>query len=136
MPLPTPDQFLAKLAASPADAAAFDAATRRESPGKTRREAVEACHKLATATLTANAALKAQVAASKAKVAALEAARKSQPTSSFMKTTPLPTKAPTITASHTAASFATPAVTMTRSEFEKLTAQDKNRFFKTGGKLV
>jgi hypothetical protein len=54
-----------------------------------------------------------------------------------MKPTPSP-KPPqaTITASHTAASFATPAVTMTRSEFEKLTAQDKNRFFKTGGKLV
>jgi hypothetical protein len=137
MPLPTPDQFLAKLAASPTAAAAFDAATRRESPGKTRREAVEACHKLATATLTANAALKAQVAASKAKVAALEVAKLSQ--SNLMKTTtPPPTKAPqaTITASHTAASFATPAVTMTRSEFDKLTPSDKARFFKTGGKLV
>jgi hypothetical protein len=136
MTLPSVSEYMAKLAASPTAAAAFDAATRRESPGKTRREAVEACHKLATATLTANAALKAQVAASKAKVAALEAARKSQP-KSFMKPTPSP-KPPqaTITASHTAASFATPAVTMTRSEFEKLTAQDKNRFFKTGGKLV
>jgi hypothetical protein len=71
MPLPTPEQFLAKLAASPADAAAFD----KFAGGKTRREAVEATLTAVTATITANAASKAKVAASKAKVAALEKAK-------------------------------------------------------------
>ncbi len=130
MPLPTPDQFLAKLAASPADAAAFD----KFAGAKTRREAVENTLAAVTATITANAALKAQVAASKAKLAAIYAAKLSQ--SNLMKTTSPPTKAPTITASHTAASFATPAFSMTRAEFQKLTPADKLRFSKAGGKLI
>jgi hypothetical protein len=122
------NQYLAALEANPPIAAEFTAAT----PGKTRREAVQACHTLATNTLAEIEVNKRKLVVAKAKIAALEAARKSQP----MKTTPLPTKAPTITASHTAASFATPAVTMTRCEFDQLTAQDKGRFFKIGGKLV
>lgn len=75
MPLPSPEQFLAKLEADPAAAAAFDAATRRESPGKTRREAVAACHRLATTTLAALEVNKAKLAAARQKIAALEAAR-------------------------------------------------------------
>jgi hypothetical protein len=131
MPLPTPQEFLAKLEASPADAAAFD----KLAGGKTRREAVEDTLAAVSATITAAAALKAQVAASKAKIAALETARKSQP-ASFMKTPPsLPVKAtPQVTA--TAASFATQPLIMARAEFDKLTPADKSRFFKTGGKLV
>ena len=131
MTLPSVTEFMAKLASNPAVAAEFAAAT----PGKSRREAVEACHKLATATLAEIELNKSKLAAAKAKIAALEAARKSQPTS-FMKTTSPPTKAPTITASHTAASFATPAFSMTRAEFQKLTPADKLRFSKAGGKLI
>jgi hypothetical protein len=128
MPLPTPDQFLAKLEASPADAAAFD----KLAGGKTRRQAVEDTLAAVTATITATAALKAQVAASKAKLAALEAAKLSQ--SNLMKTPPsLPVKA---TLQATAASFATPVLTMTRAEFNKLTEADKIRFSKAKGKLV
>jgi hypothetical protein len=43
-------------------------------------------------------------------------------------------KAPATTTA--AESFATPAITMTRAEFQKLSEVDKMRFFKTGGKLV
>lgn len=75
MPLPSPEQFLAKLEADPAAAAAFDAATRRESPGKTRREAVADCHRLATATLAEIELNKRKLAAARQKIAALEAAR-------------------------------------------------------------
>lgn len=75
MSLPTPDQFLAKLAADPQAAAAFDAATRRDSPGKTRREAVEACHRLAAATLAEIELNKSKLIAARAKIAALEVAR-------------------------------------------------------------
>ena len=75
MPLPSPDQFLAKLAADPAAAAAFDRATQRDTPGRSRKDAVVATLAAVTATITANAALKAQVAASKAKLAALETAK-------------------------------------------------------------
>lgn len=75
MPLPTPDQFLAKLQADPQAAAAFDRATQRESPGKTRREAVEACHRLATSTLAEIEINKRKIAAARAKIAALEVAR-------------------------------------------------------------
>ncbi len=129
MPLPSPQEFLAKLAASPADAAVFD----KLAGGKTRREAVEATLAAVTATITATAALKAQVAASKAKLAALEAARKSQP-ASFMKTTPPPVKA--LQATTSAAAFAKPQMTMLRSEWQNLSAKDKSRFFAEGGKLV
>jgi hypothetical protein len=128
MPLPTPDQFLAKLEASPADAAAFD----KLAGGKTRRQAVEATLAAVSATITAAASLKAQVAASKAKIAALEAARKSQPSS--MKTPPSPVKAPIATA--TAASFATAPLRMLRAEFQKLSDTDKIRFSKSKGRLV
>jgi hypothetical protein len=118
---------MAKLESNPQVAAEFAAAT----PGKSRREAVEACHQLAVATLAEVAANKTKLAAARAKIAALEAAKKSQPTPS-MHTTPSPTKAPTVTA----AAFATAPLAMTRSEFSKLSPADKMRFFKTGGKLV
>ena len=75
MTLPSPDQFLAKLAAAPAAAAAFDRATQRDTPGKSRKEAVVATLAAVTATITANAALKAQVAAARQKIAALETAK-------------------------------------------------------------
>ena len=75
MKLPSPQEILTKLAADPQAGAAFDAATQRDTPGKTRREAVVATLAALTATITANAALKAQVAAARQKIAALEAAR-------------------------------------------------------------
>jgi hypothetical protein len=136
MPLPTPQEFLAKLQADPKAAADFDAATQRESPGKSRREAVEACHRLATSTLAAIELNKSKLVIARAKIAALEAARKSQPSS--MKTTPSPVKAPTATATATvtAAAFAKPQTAMLRSEWQNLSAKDKSRFFAEGGKLV
>ena len=139
MKLPSPQEFLNKLAADPQAAAAFDAATRRESPGKSRREAVEACHRLAVTTLSEIELNKRKLLIARAKIAALEAARKSQPASS-MKTPPSPTKAPiaiaTATATVTAAAFAKPQMTMLRSEWQNLSAKDKSRFFAEGGKLV
>jgi hypothetical protein len=75
MPLPTPDQFLAKLTADPQAAADFDRATQRERPGKTRREAVEACHRLATTTLAEIELNKSKLALARQKVAALEQAK-------------------------------------------------------------
>ncbi len=75
MPLPSPDQFLAKLASDPAAAAAFDRATQRDTPGKSRKDAVHACHRLATTTLAEIAANKAKLIAARQKIAALEAAR-------------------------------------------------------------
>lgn len=179
--LPTPYQFLTRLEASPADAAAFDQATRRELPHcKTRREAVEAVLNAVRATIAESAALKTKLAASKTKLAALEVAKlknqrlkaeltlsknrleklKSAPAKpnvleiyssltgqakrdflrknavelqTFMKTIPLPTRAPT--ANITAAEFTEPP-TMTRSEFQKLSPADRLRFSKQGGKLI
>ena len=135
MTLPSPQEFLAALAADPQAAAAFDAATRRESPGKSRREAVETCHQLATATLAEIELNKSKLAAAKAKIAALEAARKFQQSS--MKTPPsLPTKATPQAATVTAASFATPPLIMARAESQKPSPADKLRFSKAGGKLI
>jgi hypothetical protein len=75
MKLPSPQEFLDKLAASPADAAAFDRATQRERPGKTRREAVAACHALAVATFTEIEANKRKLIAARQKITALEKAK-------------------------------------------------------------
>jgi hypothetical protein len=127
MPLPTVNQFLAKLEASPADAAEFD----RYAGGRTRRQAVEATLAAVKATLAENEASKAKLAATKAKQAALEAARKSQ---SIMKTPITPTPAPITTI--TAAAFAKPKMTMLRSEWKKLSDADRSRFFAEGGKLI
>jgi hypothetical protein len=137
MPLPSPQEFLAKLEADPQAAAAFDRATQRDSPGRSRLEAVQACHTLATNTLREIEVNKAKLVIARQKIAALEAARKSQP-ASFMKTTPPPTKAPiaTATATVTAAAFAKPQTAMLRSEWQNLSAKDKSRFFAEGGKLV
>ncbi len=138
MPLPTPEQFLAKLTASPTDAAAFDAATRRERPHcKTRREAVAATLSAVKATLAESAAMKAKLAASKNKLAALETARALKTSPAPLMTTSTPTAKPAPqTATTTAAQFATPKLTITREDFRSLTPQDKGRFVKSGGTLV
>jgi hypothetical protein len=75
MKLPSPQEFLDKLAASPADAAAFDRATQRERPGKTRRESVAACHALAVATFAEIEANKRKLIAARQKITALEKAK-------------------------------------------------------------
>ena len=134
MPLPSPQEFLEKLNADPQAAAAFDRATQRDTPGRSRLEAVTDCHKLATATLAEIELNKSKLAAAKAKIAALEAAKLSQ--FNLMKTPPsLPVKA-TPQATVTAASFTTPPLIMARAEFQKLSPADRSRFFKTGGKLI
>ncbi len=120
---------MAALSNNPQIAAEFAAAT----PGKTRLEAVQACHTLATNTLREIELNKSKLVIARQKIAALEAARKSQP-ASFMKTTPSPTKAPI--AITTAASFASQPLIMARAEFQKLTEADKIRFAKAKGKLV
>jgi hypothetical protein len=128
MPLPTVNQFLAKLEASPADAAEFD----RYAGGRTRRQAVEATLAAVKATLAENEASKAKLAATKAKQAALEAARKSQ---SIMKTPITPTPAPITTI--TAAQFSQPkGAFMNLAEFNKLSHQERNRFIREGGRLT
>ena len=75
MKLPSPQEFLAALEADQKAAAAFDAATRRERPGKSRREAVADCHRLATATLAEIELNKRKLAAARQKIAALETAK-------------------------------------------------------------
>jgi hypothetical protein len=75
MKLPSPQEFLAKLTADPQAAADFDRATHRERPGKTRREAVEACHRLATTTLAEIELNKSKLALARQKVAAFEKAK-------------------------------------------------------------
>jgi hypothetical protein len=126
--LPTPQEFLNRLAANPADAAEFD----RYAQGRTRAQAVEDTLTAVKASLAENAALKAKLAATKAKQAALERAKISQ---SIMKNTvTTPTKATTGTI--TAAAFAKPQMTMLRSEWQNLSNADKSRFFAEGGKLV
>lgn len=131
MKLPPVSEYMAALANNPQVAAEFAAATT----GKTRLEAVTACHTLATNTLAAIELNKRKLVIARAKIAALEAAKLSQ--SNLMKPQSTPPKAPaTATASHTAATFATPAFSMTRAEFQKLTPADKLRFSKAGGKLV
>jgi hypothetical protein len=135
MTLPSVTEFMAKLASNPAVAAEFAAATL----GRSRLEAVQACHTLATNTLAEIEVNKRKLVVARAKIAALEAARKSQPTS-FMKTPPSPPKVPiaitAATATVTAAAFAKPQMTMLRSEWQNLSAKDKSRFFAEGGKLV
>ncbi len=66
---------MAKLASNPQVAAEFAAAT----PGRSRLEAVQACHRLAVATLSEIEINKRKLALARAKIAALEAARKSAP---------------------------------------------------------
>jgi hypothetical protein len=130
MKLPSVSEYMAKLANNPQVAAEFAAAT----PGRSRLEAVTACHRLATATLAEIELNKSKLAVARAKIAALEAAKLSQ--SNLMKTPPSLTVKATPQATATAASFATQPLIMARSEFDKLNPQDKARFFKTGGKLI
>ena len=123
---------MAKLANNPQVAAEFAAAT----PGKTRLEAVQACHTLATNTLAEIEVNKRKLVVARAKIAALEAARKSQPASS-MKTPPsLTVKATPQAATVTAAAYATQPLLMARAEFQKLSDTDKIRFSKSKGRLV
>ena len=131
--IPTVTQALERLQQNPREAAQFDACTP---PGTTRREAVEATLAAFAAKRAETEAMRAKLIAVRQKIAALEAAKLSQ--SNLMKTTITPpTKATaTATASHTAATFATPAFSMTRAEFQKLTPGDKLRFSKAGGKLI
>ena len=75
MKLPSPQEFLAALEADQKAAAAFDLATQRERPGKSRREAVETCHRLATATLAEIELNKRKLVIARAKIAALESAK-------------------------------------------------------------
>ena len=71
MKLPSVSEYMAKLASNPQVAAEFAAAT----PGRSRLEAVTACHKLATTTLAELAANKRKLVIARAKIAALEAAK-------------------------------------------------------------
>jgi len=75
MKLPSVFEYMAKLASNPQVAAEFAAAT----PGRSRLEAVQACHRLAVATLSEIEINKRKLALARAKIAALEAARKSAP---------------------------------------------------------
>ena len=133
----SPEQFLTKLAASPADARAFDACAPR---GMSRRQHVEftlaqvknSCtnvaesKKLADAR-AANARLKSEVANARARLAT------AQIKATYPMKPPLPA-APSAT--HTAAQFSAPKITMARAEFDKLSPSDSRRFFAEGGKLI
>lgn len=125
----TLEEGLSRLAKNPQVAAEFD----RCSPGLSRREHVQKTIAAIDAAIAENVALKAKVSATKAKLQALEAARKSQ--SNFMQTPSKPTTAPT-TGTITAAAFTKPQMTMARSEWSKLSTADKSRFFAEGGKLA
>jgi hypothetical protein len=175
---PTVDQFLTRLAASPADTKAFDAC----SPGLNRREHCQlvlskvenSCSTIAASkTLAdaraANARLKAEVAIAKNRLKFLTpektvrhnlhaAPGKKLPVgpakpSAYIKPVanararlataqiqasnsmkPQPPAAPSAT--HTAASFSAPKITMARAEFDKLNPSDSRRFFAEGGKLI
>ena len=133
---PTVEQFLTKLAASPADAKAFDAC----SPGLNRREhcqlvlskvenscsTIAESKKLADAR-AANARLKSEVANARARLAAAQIKA-----SNSMK--PQPPAAPSAT--HTAASFSAPKLTMLRKEFDKLSPPDVRSFLAQNGKIL
>jgi hypothetical protein len=133
----TPEQFLTKLAASPADARAFDACAPR---GMSRRQHVEftlaqvknSCTNVAESkTLAdaraANARLKAEVANARARLATAQIQA-----SNSMKPKPPAAPAPT----HTAASFSAPKITMARAEFDKLSATDAYSFLAQKGKIL
>jgi hypothetical protein len=140
MPLPTPEEFLAKLTASPTDAAAFDAATRRERPHcKTRREAVAATLSAVKATLAESAAMKAQLATKRQKIAALESARATAGRLKTSPQTPMTTPSATSIASEILrlqAEAEAAAKIKTRAQFNELTPQAKSDFFRKGGKLA
>jgi hypothetical protein len=140
MPLPTPEEFLARLAASPTDAAAFDEATHRERPHcKTRREAVVATLSAVKATLADNAAMKAKLAASKNKLVALETARATAARLKTSPQTPMTTPSATSIASEILRLQAEAVVASklkTRAEFDELTPRARNEFIRNGGKLI
>ena len=129
--IPTVTQALERLQQNPREAAQFDACTP---PGTTRREAVEATLAAFAAKRAETEAMRAKLIAARQKIAALEAARKSQPTTSSMKITPPPVKA--LQATTSAAAFASPVLRMSRAEFSKLSAADRLRFSKAKGTLV
>jgi hypothetical protein len=130
MQLPSTEQFLAKLEANPKEAAEFDAIN----PHTTRRAAVEKLMNAVRAKQAEGVALRAKLAATNARVVALERARATMPPAKLtLAPTPAPVAAPTKTV--TAAEFSTPQVTMTRDEHRKLSVTDKARFFREGNKL-
>jgi hypothetical protein len=131
--IPTVTQALERLQQNPREAAQFDACSP---PGTTRREAVVATLAAFAAKRAENEAMRAKLLAARQKIAALEAARKSQPASS-MKTPPsLTVKATPQAATVTAAAYATQPLLMARAEFQKLSDTDKIRFSKSKGRLV
>ena len=71
MTLPPVSELMAKLASNPQVAAEFAAAT----PGRSRLEAVTACHTLATNTLAEIEVNKRKLVIARQKIAALEAAK-------------------------------------------------------------
>jgi hypothetical protein len=73
--LPTTDDCLAALERNPAAAAAFDSAAKVEAPGRTRREAVSVALAAIRARVEENAAKRRLLAAQRAKIATLEAAK-------------------------------------------------------------
>ena len=135
MPLPTPEEFLAKLTASPTDAAAFD----RCAPGLTRRAHVESVLAVVKATLAESAAMKAQLATKRQKIAALESARATAGRLKTSPQTPMTTPSATSIASEILrlqAEAEAAAKIKTRAQFNELTPQAKSDFFRKGGKLA
>ena len=140
----TPEQFLTKLAASPADGREFDSYAP---PGMNRRAHIEhiltrvnnSCasvaesKRLADARI-AHAKLKQDLSAARARLAAAQIKA-----SNFMKPQP-PIAAPQATTPvvklTSAAEFRREELNMSRAQFLTLTAADKMRFSKAGGKLV
>ena len=80
MNLPTITEALARLEANPAGAAEYEAAMRREAPGKSRREAVQATLDAFAAKRRENEAMRAKLSATRQRIAALEKAKGAQAT--------------------------------------------------------
>jgi hypothetical protein len=78
--IPTLTEALSRLEANPAVAAEYDAAMRREAPGKSRREAVQATLDAFAAKRRENEAMRAKLVAARQRIAALERAKAAQAT--------------------------------------------------------
>ena len=133
----TTEQFLTKLAASPEAGREFDSyapagVSRRAHVNLVLSKVENSCSTIAASkkladARAANARLKAEVTAARARLATAQIKA-----SNSMKP-PLPA-APSAT--HTAASWSAPKITMARAEFDKLNSADSRRFFAEGGKLI
>ena len=138
----TTEEALRRFEADPINAAAFDAATRRERPHcKTRREAVVATLGAITALQAENDAKREQLRLARQKIAALETAKAA---AARLKTSPAPLMsnqtmptASAIAAEIVKAQAAAEAAAKlkTRAQFSELTPQAKAAFLKNGGKL-